>query len=120
MLEMLGAIPFGVKIALFLVGALLFLLHRYFTQFFGYWKKQGVKFEKPVPVLGTLTSMFLMKEHIADYVRRLCEKYDGEPYFGLFQGRMPALVVTDLELIKRIFVKDFAHFVDHSTRVNFD
>lgn len=120
MLEMLSAIPLGITVALSLMSVLLFLLHGYFAQYFDYWKKQGVKFEKPVPVFGTLSSMFLMKEHIADNARRLCEKYSGEPYFGLFQGRTPTLMVTDLELIKRIFVKDFAHFSDHSTRVNYD
>jgi hypothetical protein len=37
--------------------------------------------------------------------------------FGYYDGPQPNLWITDLELIKAIFVKDFDHFVDR--RVNF-
>lgn len=50
-------------------------------------------------------------------------KYDTEmvktygKVLGLFDGPVPNLWVTDIELIKSIFVKDFDHFVNR--RVSF-
>ena len=34
--------------------------------------------------------------------------------FGYYDGPQPNLWITDLELIKAIFVKDFDHFVDEA------
>lgn len=34
-------------------------------------------------------------------------------YFGIFQFRVPLLVVRDPEVIKQITVKDFDHFTNH-------
>lgn len=34
-------------------------------------------------------------------------------YVGFYGFRSPILIVKDLDLIKRIGVKDFEHFVDH-------
>lgn len=39
-------------------------------------------------------------------------------YFGSYQFLTPSLFVRDLELIKKITVKDFDHFTDHLNFVN--
>lgn len=39
-------------------------------------------------------------------------------FYGTFQFTKPLLLVRDIELIKKIFVKDFEHFIDHNTIIN--
>lgn len=41
-------------------------------------------------------------------------------YYGTFQFTNRVLVIRDLDLIKKICVKDFDHFIDHSTGINND
>ena len=36
--------------------------------------------------------------------------------FGYFDGLIPNLWITDVDMIKAIYVKDFEHFVDHRVR----
>lgn len=36
--------------------------------------------------------------------------------FGYFDGRNPNLFITDVEMIKAMYVKDFDHFVDRRVR----
>lgn len=36
-------------------------------------------------------------------------------FYGAFQLMKPLLQVRDIELIKKITVKDFEHFLDHNT-----
>jgi len=117
MIGLLASIPFGVKITLFLLGLLFFLTYRYLTKNFGYWKKQGIVFEKPVPLFGSVAGQFLLKEHPLQWAQRLYKKHEDEPFIGFYQGRLPGIIIKDLELIKHIFVKDFSSFMDHGIRV---
>jgi len=117
MIGLLASIPFGVKITLFLLGLLFFLTYRYLTKYFGYWKKQGIAFEKPIPFFGSVAGQFLMKEHPLQWAQRLYKKHEDEPFIGFYQGRLPAIIIKDLELIKNVFVKDFSSFMDHGFKV---
>jgi cytochrome P450 family 3 subfamily A len=36
--------------------------------------------------------------------------------FGYFDGPIPNLVITDVDMIKAMFVKDFDHFADRRVR----
>jgi cytochrome P450 family 6 len=110
----------GVYITFCLIGLLVYLAHRFFTKNFGYWKSQGVKFVKPVPVFGSVASQFMMKDHVSEWAQKVYKEYEGEPFVGFYQGRLPALMVMDPQLIKNIFVKDFSNFMDHSFHVIFN
>lgn len=48
-----------------------------------------------------------------DFVKTIYEKYPSARVFGFFDTTTPIFVIRDPELIKRIAVKDFDHFVDH-------
>lgn len=39
-------------------------------------------------------------------------------YYGIYQFFKPKLVISDPELIRRVTVKDFDHFVDHVAQTN--
>ncbi|XP_059491240.1 cytochrome P450 9e2-like [Neocloeon triangulifer] len=113
MLDLLANIPFGVKVTCTLLGLIIYLGYKFITKNFDYWQKQNVKFLKPVPVFGSISSVFLQKEHLCQFMQRAYHENEGEPFVGYFQGMTPTLLAIDPELIKKIFVKDFSHFVDH-------
>ncbi|KAF4524101.1 hypothetical protein B566_EDAN007684 [Ephemera danica] len=89
------------------------LAYHYFTSTFSYWDERGVKFVKPYPVVGSMLSVMTLREHMLDHFQHMYSQHDEEPFVGFFQGRSPALLVRDPELVKNILVKDFTHFVDH-------
>lgn len=45
-------------------------------------------------------------------------KYKKHPYMGIWMAIKPALLINDPELIKTIFVKDFASFQDRGLYIN--
>ncbi|XP_052023958.1 cytochrome P450 3A11 [Apodemus sylvaticus] len=84
-----------------LLAIILVLLYRYGTRTHGIFKKQGIPGPKPLPFLGTLLN----------YYKGLW-KFDTECYkkygkmWGLFDGQMPLLAITDTEMIKNVLVKE--------------
>jgi hypothetical protein len=100
--------------------ALMVLTFYYFTCRFSYWKIRGVKFVKPYFLVGSMLSVFTLREHMVDFFQRIYQSFEGEPFAGFFQGRSPSLLVRDPDLAKNILVKDFAHFTDHGFKVRFE
>ncbi|CAB3365212.1 Hypothetical predicted protein [Cloeon dipterum] len=105
-------------VTLALAGVLLAVLYHLSVRNFGYWKKRGVPFIKPLPLVGSQLSVLALREHIGDFLDRYARKYKGQRFVGFFQGNTPALIVMDPELVKAIIVKDFSHFVDHAFEVS--
>ncbi|XP_019866454.2 cytochrome P450 9e2 [Aethina tumida] len=91
---------------------IIFLILNY-IKLLNYWKNKNVKFITPVPILGNFTKNVLQLESLSDLSMKVYNSFPGERYIGAFQFTSPILVVRDLELIKKILIKDFDHFVDH-------
>ncbi|KAK4873607.1 hypothetical protein RN001_012967 [Aquatica leii] len=54
---------------------------------------------------------------MGDLMNHLYEQFPNKRYFGMYQFLSPRLVLRDLDLIKRIAVKDFDIFPEHRTLV---
>ncbi|XP_057619733.1 cytochrome P450 3A11-like [Chionomys nivalis] len=84
-----------------LLAITLGLLYRFGTRKHDVFKKQGIPGPKPLPFLGTLLN----------YYKGLW-KFDAECYkkygkmWGLFDGQTPVLVITDIEMMKNMLVKE--------------
>ncbi|KAF4522250.1 hypothetical protein B566_EDAN009094 [Ephemera danica] len=108
----------GWPFTLSMLFAVFGLIYVYFTINFNHWRDKGIKFIKPYPFVGSIGPLMSLREHILEFNQRLYREYQGEPYVGYFQGRTPTLMVFDKNIVKNIFVKDFAHFTDHGFRIN--
>ncbi|XP_066992167.2 cytochrome P450 9e2 isoform X1 [Anabrus simplex] len=97
------------------LGVLLLMLGLYTlgTWRFGHFKSRGVKYQKPLPFLGSMTRVAFNTQSFAYLIDNAYKEFPDEPFVGLFQFQTPVILVRDLELIKRITVKDFDHFTDH-------
>ncbi|KAF5288884.1 hypothetical protein FQA39_LY03763 [Lamprigera yunnana] len=85
------------------------VLSSYFKKCFRYWKDKNVPHEKPKFLFGNFLDMFMEKESLGKYFKKLYEKFDT-PYFGIYVFNKPILVVKDPNVINYIFIKDFTSF----------
>ncbi|KAL4713796.1 hypothetical protein ACJJTC_012313 [Scirpophaga incertulas] len=72
-----------------------------------YWKKKGVPFVPPHPLLGNLT--FMQKQNVSLWVWDIYKRFKS-PYVGIWLFWRPALVINSFEMAERILVKDFDNF----------
>ncbi|XP_052610681.1 cytochrome P450 3A11-like [Peromyscus californicus insignis] len=84
-----------------LLAISLMLLYRYGTHKHDVFTKQGIPGPKPLPFIGTLLNYY-----------KGMWKFDVECYkkygkiWGLFDGHIPVLAITDTEMIKNVLVKE--------------
>nr|ARR97182.1 cytochrome P450 [Anopheles funestus] len=108
-----------VNVVLYLVLPALTLLYYYAKQHYRYWTKRNVpQLEASFPV-GNMKGVGT-KRHFNDVLDEAYDKGKAEsaPLVGLYFMLKPVLIVTDLDMVKRILVKDFNSFHDRGLYVN--
>ncbi|XP_026732391.1 cytochrome P450 6B2-like [Trichoplusia ni] len=97
---------------MFLILVIIGLVTLYFygTRTFDYWKKRGVKHDKPLPVFGTNLKQFMQQASMAMMATDTYNRYPEEKVVGFFRGTAPELVIRDPQIIKRILTTDFNCF----------
>ncbi|XP_003704415.1 cytochrome P450 6B1 [Megachile rotundata] len=95
-----------------LCGLLVLVLsfYYYYTATFDFWKNRNVRGPKPVVFFGNLKETAFKKVSMTEHVKNMYDQFKHEPVFGIFQGKTPTIVVTDLELIKNVLIRDFSQF----------
>ncbi|KAL5285749.1 Cyp6a9.2 family protein [Megaselia abdita] len=77
---------------------------------FLYWNDRGVNYEEPVFPFGNIKGLGKDK-HFSEFNMNLYEKFKRKGrFFGMFFFINKVFVITDLDLIKQIFIKDFSNF----------
>ncbi|XP_022830610.1 cytochrome P450 9e2-like [Spodoptera litura] len=87
----------------------------YFRRVYSSFSRQGIKHFKPVPVFGNLAKMLMRTEHFCDHIVNLYQSFPEERFVGRYEFVKQIIFVRDLELIKKMTVKDFEHFLDHQS-----
>lgn len=93
-----------------LLPIVLVLIYYYTTKNHDYWEKRNVKYEKPIPIFGTLFKNVVGKKSIIEVSLELYNKYPNERVVGLYRGTTPELIIRDLDVVRRILNVDFAYF----------
>lgn len=73
------------ELKVYLVAGLIALAYWYLTHTFSYWKKKGVFYLKPYPLVGSVWNLIAMKEHTYDFFSRICQQNRNEKLIGYFQ-----------------------------------
>ncbi|XP_003737485.1 cytochrome P450 3A29-like [Galendromus occidentalis] len=96
---------------LVLLGVLLALLVIKISQISQFWRDRGIPYE---PYWRYLYRMIweINRRPIGDVQRELVKRYG--PMYGSYHGSRPTLVVTDVEIVKEVFVKKFESFFSRS------
>ncbi|KAI4459291.1 cytochrome p450 [Holotrichia oblita] len=100
--------------------ALLFLFVLYVKRSHSYWSRRKVPYLKPTSVFGNVENPIFPKRGLMmdmkacyDTLRKRKEKFGGLYFFT-----EPIFMPVDIDLIKNIMSKDFAHFQGHGFTFN--
>jgi cytochrome P450 family 9 len=83
-----------------------------------YFKKHGIPYKPPVPLLGNMGPSLLRRQSVAELVKDLYNLHPEAKYVGMFDMTVPIIMLRDIELIKSITLKHFDQFPDHRSFVN--
>ena len=78
-----------------------------------FFKKLNIPAPVPKPIVGNFVG--LVKDGISNFDEQLFDKYKSD-IVGYFEGSTPNIISKDVDMIRHVMVKDFAHFVNR--RVN--
>ncbi|XP_053693184.1 probable cytochrome P450 6a14 [Sabethes cyaneus] len=102
-------------IALLMIGLAIYF---YLNKKHSYWADRKVPHLKPEFFFGNGRTMS-RTESVANLFQRFYRELKGRgPLGGIYLFTKPVAIVTDLELLKCIFVKDFQYFHDRGTYYN--
>lgn len=86
-----------------------------------YFSRNGVAFQRGLPIFGTMWRMFLGRSSQGDSFIELYQRFPNERIVGMYEMfGTPVYVVRCPELTKLIGVRDFEHFVNHRPHVSQD
>lgn len=95
----------------YVVYSLIIKKWKYFSE------RNIVCYERGIPVFGTLfgsTEMILGKKSLPEYSQEIYQKYSERKFVGMYDiGGKPSLLIRDPDLVNKISIKDFDHFVNH-------
>ncbi|XP_071101639.1 cytochrome P450 3A5-like [Haliotis cracherodii] len=100
-MDMLGILDVPLYVPLAVAAAL--FLYIYGTRNHTYFKTQGIPGPPPYPLIGNITG-------IRFFHALTTWKQQFGNVFGVFQGAAPCFVISDLDILKEVFVKSFSVF----------
>ncbi|KAF5306327.1 hypothetical protein FQA39_LY09025 [Lamprigera yunnana] len=80
-----------------------------------YWIKRNIVQYNPRLFFGNYGPLILQQKSLSDLMDTIYKHFENVRYYGIYQFVTPNLVIKDLDLIKRITIKDFDTFPEHRT-----
>ncbi|XP_062552199.1 cytochrome P450 9e2-like [Armigeres subalbatus] len=97
---------------LVIIVVIIFAVYRRVKKHFDYFHDKPIPSLATNPLFGSTGPLMLKKCTFNDYITTIYNKYPGVKIFGLFDMSTKLFVIRDPELIKKITVRDFDHFVN--------
>lgn len=108
----------GFNIFVGLVVAVVGLIYYWFNKKFSYWEKRGFEYVKPEFPFGSMSGVGY-KVHFSEKSRAFYNEFRSKAKaVGLYFFTAPVILITNLDLLKHILVKDFNSFHDRGLYVN--
>ncbi|XP_037954925.1 cytochrome P450 9b2-like [Teleopsis dalmanni] len=98
----------------------LWLIYKWLTIRDDEFKKRNIPYEKPYPVLGNFGNVVMNKKSATKTIVEFYKRNKMHKIVGFFNFRNPVFFINEPELIKKITVKDFDHFPNHTPFINVD
>lgn len=99
---------------LIILAALLTVPWCYVRKKYSYFRDRGILHDKPTFPLGNIGTLKVFEECFS-WGYHLYLKFRGQDVLcGMFMGLAPCIVITDLDVISDVLVRDFKTFSDHN------
>ncbi|XP_012541379.2 cytochrome P450 9e2-like [Monomorium pharaonis] len=90
----------------------------YFYKNLNCFKKHGIPYKSPLPIVGNMGPVFLRLKSMADIINNIYNINSEAKYVGMFDMTIPLVMIRDPELIKSITLKNFDMFINHRSFVD--
>ncbi|CAH0723080.1 unnamed protein product, partial [Brenthis ino] len=97
-----------------LIAVIWLYLHRIYSRFSDY----GVKHMRVIPLFGNMMKVIFRRVHYTADMERIYHSFPNERFIGRYELLAPTIIIRDLELVKKITVKDFEYFQNHKSFVD--
>lgn len=98
----------------FAVGGIILLAYHYLSKKFEYFLTKPVPCPKPTFLFGNTASMLLRTKDASGTIRDIYNSFPDAKIIGYYNLLKPAYMLRDPEVIKKIGVKDFDYFMEHT------
>ncbi|CAG5032386.1 unnamed protein product [Parnassius apollo] len=92
--------------------AIIVALVLYALQVHSKFSKAGVNHLPVVPFLGNMARIILKRDNVINRLTELYQTYPDDAFVGFYELMNPLLIIKDPDLLRKITVKDFEHFVN--------
>uniref|UniRef100_A0A1Q3FR14 Putative cytochrome p450 9f2 n=1 Tax=Culex tarsalis TaxID=7177 RepID=A0A1Q3FR14_CULTA len=96
------------------VFAIILLLYHYLAKKYEYFLPKPIPCIKPSFLLGSTGPMILRQRDISSHMKWLYNQFPDFKVIAFYDLTTPIIMLRDPEVIKKIGVKDFDYFSDHS------
>ncbi|CAH2269490.1 jg27299 [Pararge aegeria aegeria] len=100
-------------IILIWTAVLIAVLAIYFRKSYSRFSDHGVKHPRAYPFFGNMAKIAFRIDNFGNDLDQYYNNYPEERFVGKYEFLRPVIIVRDLDLVKRITIKDFEHFLDH-------
>ncbi|XP_065214600.1 cytochrome P450 6k1-like isoform X3 [Planococcus citri] len=107
------------SVILLLISSVLYL-YWYLKKTYSFFEQHGIPYIKPTPLFGNMTDVILLRKSMAEGFADLYKKLEPHRFAGVFFGTKPMILIRDPDLIKDIWIKDFAYFSDRGWKIDQD
>lgn len=96
-----------------LLLTVIFLLYKFLTRNYDYFKKRNVPYNEPIPLFGNFLPVLTFRKTIGEYLLEIYRQTNA-PFFGIFIVNKPHFVIRSPQLVKSILIRDFNHFTNRN------
>ncbi|XP_053683470.1 probable cytochrome P450 9f2 [Sabethes cyaneus] len=95
-------------------GVIILLLFHYASKKYQYFLSKPIPCVKPSFFFGSSGPLMARKRDLPTHIRMMYNTFPDAKVIGFYDFMKPIFMLRDPEVIKKISVKDFDHFMDHS------
>jgi len=99
-----------------IAGAL--VLYYFFFKDLNLFKKHGIPYMTPLPLIGNMGPTLTRREAMADLIKSIYDVDPAAKYVGMYDMTRPVITLRDPELVKLITLKHLDTFMNHRSFVN--